>query len=161
MGNDTKKDKKSNSIAKNRRARFDYEIISKFEAGICLVGTEVKSLRGFAVRLEDAHVEVAQSGEVKIFNLYIGEYLNAGPKIQHKPKRSRDLLLHKAEIKKIASAVQKKGMTVVALSIYFNNWGLVKVEIALAKGKTGVDKRSAIKTREWNISKQRILKNYN
>ena len=148
------------TIANNRRAKFDYEILDTFEAGIALVGTEVKALRNGAVKLDDAHAQECSDG-IEIVNLYIPEYTKAGPQQQHSTKRARKLLLHKREINKILGSIAKEGMTAVPLKMYFNDRGLAKMLLGLGKGKRTVDKRATIKEREWNIDKQRIMKEYN
>lgn len=145
-----------NLIAQNRRARYDYEILEKFEAGIVLEGTEVKSLRLHSVSLKESHV-MDQENELFLVNVNIPHYQFAG-KIQHDQKRSRKLLLRKREINKILGNMKRKGFTVIPLQMYFNNRGLVKVEIALVQGKKQFDKRETIKKREWQRKKQRILK---
>ena len=161
MASKNKKNKvKDNTIATNNRARFDYEILDTYEAGIQLVGTEVKALRNGAVKLDDAHAQECSNG-IEIVNLYIPEYTKAGPRNQHSTKRARKLLLHKREINKILGSIAKQGMTAVPLKMYFNDKGLAKMLLGLGKGKKDFDKRAVIKEREWNISKNRILKDYN
>lgn len=145
------------TVADNRRARHDYTIEEKFEAGIALVGTEVKSLRMGQCTIKESHVG-PKAGEIWIFNLHIPEYSQAGPKMQHNPKRPRKLLLHKREMNKLLGAVQREGYTIVPLKLYFNSRGLAKIEIALAKGKKQYDKRETIKKRDWGKRKQRLLK---
>ena len=158
-----KKDKKSGmistnaTVADNRRARFDYAFEDKFEAGIMLVGTEVKSLRMGQCTIKEAHVG-PRGGEIWIFNLHIPEYQQAGPKMQHDTKRPRKLLLHKKEVDKLLGAVGREGYTIVPLRLFFNGRGLAKIEIALAKGKKLHDKRETIKKRDWSKQKQRLLK---
>ncbi|GJL84398.1 MAG: ssrA-binding protein [Micavibrio sp.] len=158
-----KKDKKSGmistnaTVADNRRARHDYTIEEKFEAGIMLVGTEVKSLRMGQCTIKEAHVG-PKAGEIWIFNLHIPEYQQAGAKMQHDPKRPRKLLLHKREVNKLLGAVNRDGYTLVPLRLFFNGRGLAKIEIALAKGKKEYDKRETIKKRDWGKQKQRLLK---
>ncbi len=158
-----KKDKKSGmistnqTVADNKRARFDYAVEDKFEAGIMLVGTEVKSLRMGQCTIREAHVG-PKAGEIWIFNLHIPEYQQAGPKMQHDPKRPRKLLLHKRETDKLLGAVNREGYTIVPLRLFFNGRGLAKIEIALAKGKKEHDKRETIKKRDWGKQKQRLLK---
>ncbi len=159
----SKKDKKSGMIstnkiiAENKKARFDYELLDKFEAGIMLKGTEVKSLRLGQCSIKESYVGT-KDGEIWIFNMNISEYSQAGTHLQHNPTRARKLLLHKREINKIMGAIARQGMTMVATKIYFNEHGKVKVEIALAKGKKQHDKREAEKKRDWGKQKQRLLK---
>lgn len=145
------------TVAENRRARFDYHIEDKFEAGIMLAGTEVKSLRLGQCSLNESHVGPMQ-GELYLFNAHIPEYQQAGRHLQHDPKRPRKLLLHQREIKKLLGATTRDGYTVVPLQLYFNKHGKAKLEIALAKGKKEHDKRETVKSRDWGREKQRIMK---
>ena len=157
----TKKKKGDSSlITQNRRARFDYEILTTYEAGIVLLGTEVKALRNGAIKLDDAHVQEVSHG-LEIVNLYIPEYNKAHSRQQHNTKRPRVLLLHKREIKKIASMLARDGLTMIPLKMFFNEKGFVKVLLGLGRGKKLVDRRQSIKSREWNIQQKRVLKNYN
>jgi len=144
-------------VADNKKARFDYELHDTFEAGIMLVGTEVKSLRLSQCSIKESYVG-PKNGEIWLFNANISEYSQAGPKMQHDPKRPRKLLLHKREIDKVLGAVAREGMTVVATKLYFDSRGRAKVEIALAKGKKMHDKRETEKKRDWGKQKQRLLK---
>lgn len=158
-------DNKSNEnfqiVAKNRRARFDYEIIDTLEVGIILAGSEVKSIRNGRVSINEAFIgTMADSDDLYLFNADISPYLQASYN-NHEPKRPRVLLLHKAQRVKFLNAIQKKGMTIIPLTMYFNHKGILKLSIALAKGKNLVDKRETIKKREWNIAESRILRNYN
>ncbi|MGH1378232.1 MAG: SsrA-binding protein SmpB [Alphaproteobacteria bacterium] len=145
------------TIADNKKARFDYEICDTFEAGIMLKGTEVKSLRLGQCSIKESYVG-PKDGELWIFNANISEYSQAGTHLQHHTTRPRKLLLHKREINKIAGSVAREGMTIVATRIYFNEHGKVKLEIALAKGKKQHDKRQTEKKRDWGKQKQRLLK---
>lgn len=145
------------TVADNRKARFDYEIGDIFEAGIMLSGTEVKSLRLGQCNLKESYVG-PKGGEIWIFNMNIPEYPQAGPKMNHEPQRARKLLLHKKEINKILGAVTREGMTIVANKIYFDSRGRAKIEIALAKGKKQHDKRETEKKRDWSKQKQRLLR---
>ena len=145
------------TVADNRKARFDYELFDTFEAGIMLKGTEVKSLRLGQCSIKESYVG-PKDGDIWLFNANIPEYPQAGPKMQHPPKRERKLLLHKREINKLMGAVGKNGMTIVANKIYFDSRGRVKIEIALAKGKKTHDKRETEKKRDWGKQKQRLLK---
>ena len=129
-------------IAKNRRAFFDYHVESRVEAGISLTGTEVKSLREGSAQLSDAYA-VGQHGELFLLNAQIPPYKAAGPLLNHEPKRTRKLLLHRREIDKLLEQQQKGGYALIPLSLYFKD-GRVKVEIGVAKGKRTADKRDAI-----------------
>ncbi|MBN9000086.1 MAG: SsrA-binding protein SmpB [Rhizobiales bacterium] len=142
--------------ADNRRARFDYEIGQTFEAGIQLTGTEVKSLRGGRSTIGESYA-AEKGGEVWLYNAYIPEYLEAN-RFNHETRRPRKLLLHKKEIGRLAVAVQREGMTIVPLKIFFNDRGRAKVEIALARGKKLHDKRASEKERDWNREKGRLLR---
>jgi len=145
------------TVADNRKVRFDYEVGDTFEAGIMLKGTEVKSLRLGQCNIKESHV-APKNGEILIFNMNIPEYQQASPKMQHEPQRPRKLLLHKREVNKILGAVSREGMTIVANKIYFDSNGRVKLEISLAKGKKLHDKRETEKKRDWGKQKQRLLR---
>jgi len=147
---------KQKIVAENRKARFDYFIEDKFEAGLALSGTEVKSLRGGEGSIAESYAEV-RGGEVWLVNANIPEYSH-GNRLNHEPKRPRKLLLHEREVERMFGAVERKGMTLVPLSIYFNSRGRAKVELALAKGKQAHDKRATIKDRDWKRDKARILR---
>lgn len=134
-----------NVVATNRRARHDYEILSVYQAGIALAGSEVKSLRAGKVSLGDAYA-VAENGEIFLTNLHIPPY-DKNTTTPLDPRRRRKLLLHRAEINRISRAVAQKGVTIVPLRIYFDR-GLAKVEIALARGKKKYDKREKIKAKD-------------
>ncbi|HZU63715.1 MAG TPA: SsrA-binding protein SmpB [Novosphingobium sp.] len=149
---------KKKTVAENRRARFDYFIDDTFEAGIALTGTEVKSLRFGEGSIAEAYAEV-KNGEVWLVNANVPEFSH-GNRFNHEPKRPRKLLLHAREIDKLTGAVERKGMTLVPLSVYFNGRGRAKVELALAKGKNVADKRATIKERDWKRDQQRILRDY-
>ena len=133
-------------ITQNRRARFDYHIESKVECGIALTGTEVKSLRENSAQLSDAYA-IGKGGELFLFNAQIPPYKPAGVLSNHEPKRTRKLLLHRREIDRLQEAQQKSGFALIPLSMYFKD-GRVKVELGVAKGKTGVDKRDSIAERD-------------
>jgi len=133
-------------IAKNRRAFFDYHVESRVEAGISLTGTEVKSLREGSAQLSDAYA-VGQHGELFLLNAQIPPYKAAGPLLNHEPKRTRKLLLHRREIDKLLEQQQKGGYALIPLSLYFKD-GRVKVEIGVAKGKRAADKRDSIAERD-------------
>jgi SsrA-binding protein len=132
-------------VARNRRARFEFDLLDKLEAGIVLTGTEVKSLRTGKASLEEAYASIDRD-EVWLHGCDIPEYLQAN-RMNHKPKRPRKLLLHRSEIEKVASKATDRGMTLVPLQIYFKN-GIAKVEISVAKGRKTYDKRDAIKKQD-------------
>ncbi|QRG05836.1 SsrA-binding protein SmpB [Xanthobacter dioxanivorans] len=142
--------------ADNRRARFDFEIGETFEAGIALTGTEVKSLRTGKATIGESYAAQKQ-GEMWLYNAYIPEYLEAN-RFNHETRRPRKLLLHKRQIAKLGQAVEREGMTVVAMKIYFNDRGRAKVELALARGKKAHDKREASKERDWARDKARLMR---
>jgi SsrA-binding protein len=143
-------------IADNRKARYHYEIGQAFEAGIMLMGTEVKSLRGGKATIGESYASV-EHDEVFLINAYIPEYLQAN-RFNHETKRPRKLLLHRREIDRLISAVTREGMTIVPLKMFFNDKGRAKVEIALAKGKKLHDKRETEKKRDWDREKGRLLR---
>ena len=143
--------------ADNRRARYNYEIGETFEAGLMLAGTEVKSLRSGKATIAESYAAVERSGEIYLVHATIPEYLQ-GNRFNHEPKRPRKLLLHAREIVKLAQGVEREGMTIVPLKIYFNDKGRAKIEIALARGKKLHDKRDTEKQRDWNREKSRLLK---
>lgn len=149
------KDTHHNSI-QNRKARFNYEILETYEAGIVLTGTEVKSLRQGKANIVDAHAGEME-GDMYLFNLYIAEY-SGGNRFNHETRRPRKLLLHKNEINRLLGKVQTKGLTLIPLSIYFNRKGFAKVSLGLGKGKKLHDKRATEKEREWQRDKARALK---
>jgi SsrA-binding protein len=151
-----KKKTSANIAAQNRKARHDYFIEENFEAGIMLSGSEVKSLRAGRATITEAYAS-AEYDELFLVNAYIPEYESART-VNHDPKRSRKLLMHRREIDKMQNAVNRKGMTLVALSIYFNDNGLAKVDLGLAKGKQLHDKRQDIKERDWKRNKARLLR---
>ncbi|MDR1034681.1 MAG: SsrA-binding protein SmpB [Holosporales bacterium] len=147
--------------AKNKKAKFNYEILETLEAGIILTGSEVKSLRAGRVSINEAFIgSKSDTNDLFLFNADISIY-NQASYNNHEPRRPRILLLHKIQRNRFLNAIQKKGMTIVPLTMYFNHNGLIKISIALAKGKNVVDKREAIKTRDWNLEKVRVLKNFN
>ena len=143
-------------VAQNRRAHFDYEIGEKFIAGLQLTGTEVKSLRLGHANITDAY-GVEKNGELYISNMFIAEYTCKGYE-SHVEKRDRKLLLNKKEVIKIIGELSRKGATLVAIRLFFNEKGLAKLEIGLGRGKKLYDKRETIKERDWNREKQRLLK---
>jgi SsrA-binding protein len=147
---------KIKTVAENRRARYDFFLTDKFEAGIALTGTEVKSLRFGEGNIADSYAEV-KDGNVWLVNANIPEFSH-GNRYNHEPKRPRKLLLNTREINKLYAAVMRQGMTVVPLSIYFNDRGRAKVEIALAKGKKAPDKRATEKERDWKREQGRVMR---
>ncbi len=147
---------KVKTVAENRRARYDFFIDEKFEAGIALTGTEVKSLRFGEGTIAESYAEV-KDGQIWLINANIPEFSH-GNRNNHEPKRPRKLLLNNREINKMYGGVMRKGMTLVPLSIYFNGRGRAKVEIALAKGKKAPDKRATEKERDWKKEQGRIMR---
>jgi SsrA-binding protein len=142
-------------VARNRRARHDYELLERVEAGIVLTGTEVKSLRGGRANLEDAYAEVSD-GEIWLIGCDIPEYVQAN-RMNHVPKRPRKLLLHRREIVKLDNKTGEKGMTIVPLSIYFKK-GMAKVELSTARGRKTFDKREALKKKDAKRDIDRALR---
>ena len=143
-------------IAENRKARFNYEIGEVVEAGIALTGTEVKSLRSGKATIAESYAD-ARGGEIWLVNANISEYLQGG-RFNHAPKRLRKLLLHRRQINKLTGAVEREGMTIVPLRLYFNDRGRAKIEIALARGKKLHDKRETEKKRSWERERGRLLR---
>jgi SsrA-binding protein len=143
-------------VADNRKARFNYEIGETFEAGIMLTGTEVKSLRVGKATIGESYADT-KGGELWLVNSNIPEYLQGG-RFNHAPKRPRKLLLHKRQLHKLAGAVEREGMTIVPLKLYFNEKGRAKVELALARGKKLHDKRETEKKRDWKREQGRLLR---
>ncbi len=146
-------------VTQNKKAIFNYFIEERFEAGIILKGSEVKSLRQNKVSIEDSHA--ANSGnEVFLYNSHIAEYDKAN-QFNHESRRPRKLLLHSKEIKKIIGKIRLKGYTLIALSLYFNNKNVAKVELGLAKGKKLYDKRESLKEKDWKRDQGRIIRDKN
>ena len=144
-------------VADNRKARYHYEIGEAFEAGMVLTGTEVKSLRTGRSTIAESYASVDSHGELWLVNATIPEY-HAGNRFNHEPKRLRKLLLKHREIVRLSHGVQREGMTIVPLKLFFNDRGRAKIEIALAKGKQLHDKRETEKQRDWNREKSRLMK---
>lgn len=144
-------------ITENRRARFEYQLSDTFEAGIQLTGTEVKSLRQGQANIAESYVGI-ENGDLVLINANIPEYQQAGPFYNHEPRRPRRLLMHKKEIARLAQAVDRQGMTIVPLRLYFNDRGLVKLQIAVAQGKKVHDKRETERKRDWQRQKARLLR---
>lgn len=143
-------------VSDNRRARYDYEILQAFEAGIELKGSEVKSLRTGHTNLAEAYAAM-KNGELWLINSNIPEYREAN-RFNHEPKRPRKLLLHASEINKLSSGVLKEHLTIIPLKMFFNPRGRVKVDIALARGKKLHDKRETIKERSWDRERARLMR---
>ena len=147
-------------IANNKKAFFEYFILEKIEAGIQLTGDEVKSLRKGKASIKEAYAE-AKKGQLYLINSDISKYEKASNYSNLDSKRVRKLLVHKKQISKLQGKIEKDGLTIVPLKLYFNNKGIAKVEIAVAKGKKLYDKREVKKKKDWNIQKKRLLKNIN
>ncbi len=143
-------------IADNRKARYAYAIDETLEAGIMLMGSEVKSLRSGKTTIGESYAH-AKDGELWLVNSYIPEYLQAN-RMNHEPKRTRKLLVHKREAAKLAAAIQREGMTLIPLKLYFNARGKAKIELGVAKGKKLHDKRATEKDRDWARDKARLLR---
>ncbi|MES1203564.1 MAG: SsrA-binding protein SmpB [Pseudomonadota bacterium] len=143
-------------VAENRRARFDYLIEEVIEAGIQLLGTEVKALRAGRANIAESYAS-AEKGELWLINSYIPEYAPAA-QFNHEPRRRRKLLVRGRELSKLTNAVDREGRTLAPLKLYFNERGIAKIEIALAKGKKAHDKRAATKDREWKRQQSRLLR---
>lgn len=145
---------------KNKKARFEYELLDKFTAGIVLAGTEIKSIRYGKASISESFCEFNEKGELFVINMQIDEYSHASH-FNHKPKAERKLLLNKRELKKLQKEVKTSGLTIVPLTLFLNDRGLAKIQIALAKGKKLYDKRESIKDRDNKRNLDRIKKNYN
>ncbi len=143
-------------IAQNRRARFDYFIDDNIEAGIMLLGSEVKSLRGGKASIQEAYAGEME-GELYLFNAHIPEYSHAGYQ-SHEPRRPRKLLVHRRERDRLLGAVKRQGVTLVPVSLYFNKRGIAKLDIGLARGKRQHDKRETSKQRDWQREKARVMR---
>lgn len=143
-------------IAENRRARFDFEILSTLEAGLVLSGTEVKSLRANQSNIAESYASF-ENGEFWLINSYIPEYTQ-GNRFNHDPRRLRKLLVSRREMGRLFNSVSRDGMTIVPLKLYFNDRGRVKLELAVARGKKLHDKRQTEKMRDWNREKSRLLR---
>jgi SsrA-binding protein len=145
------------TVAENRRARYDYFILETFEAGVVLAGTEVKSLRKGQASLNESYAGEIQ-GELFLINAHVPEYTQAGSKAQHEVRRPRKLLLHRKEVDKLLGSIRREGMTIVPISIFFNERGMAKVSLGLAKGKKQHDKRETEKKRDWQREKSRLMR---
>ena len=155
MAEKTERQKAERLLADNRKALHDYEILESFEAGVALLGTEVKSIRQGRVNLRDSYARV-EGGEIWAFNVHISPYTHRGY-VDHEPLRKRKLLLHKAEIRKLIGRTVEKGLTLVPLRMYFKN-GHVKLAVGLARGKKSHDKRETIKRREVDRETRAAIK---
>jgi SsrA-binding protein len=142
--------------AQNRRARYDYHILDTLEAGLVLTGSEVKSLREGHASIAEAYA-AADKGELWLVNAHIPEWKSA-TRFNHEPRRARKLLVHRKELNRLAGAVKREGVTLVPISIYFNEKGRAKCEIGLAKGKKKGDKRETEKARDWQRDKARLMR---
>ena len=151
-----KSDPNNKVAAENRKARFAYEVIDTYEAGLALTGTEVKSLRGGHANIAESYASM-EGGEIWLINSYLPEYLQAN-RFNHEPRRPRKLLLHRKEINRLTGAVERQGMTLIPLKLYFNERGRAKLQLALAKGKKLHDKRDTEKKRDWDREKGRLLR---
>ena len=146
----------SSTIALNKKARHDYFIEDRFEAGLALQGWEVKGLRAGNVQLTESYI-IIDKGEAWLFGFHIAPLLSASTHVTPDPTRSRKLLLHRRELDKLIGAVERKGFTLVPLALYWKG-GRAKLEIALARGKQSHDKRTSEKNRDWDRQKQRLLR---
>ena len=144
----------------NKKARFEYELIDQYTAGIVLTGTEIKSIRNSKASLTESFCEFNEKGELFAINMYVEEYLY-GTRFNHKPRNSRKLLLNKKELKKIEKEVKNKGLTIVPLRLFINDNGYAKLQISLARGKKLYDKRETIKDRDNKRILDRIKKKFN
>ncbi|MFM1807636.1 MAG: hypothetical protein RLZZ242_361 [Bacteroidota bacterium] len=151
---------KTSVSIKNKRARFDFELIDTYVAGIVLAGTEIKSIRASKARITESFCEFNEQGELFVVNMHIDPYAH-GTYNNHLPKASRKLLLQKRELQKLHREVSQKGMTIVPLALFINAAGRAKIEIALAKGKKNFDKRETLKERENKRNLDRIKKQHN
>jgi SsrA-binding protein len=145
-------------LSDNRKARFLYDILETYEAGIQLMGTEVKSIRAGKVNLQDGYALI-RNGEAWLLNVHISPYTSSSQYFNHDPRRTRKLLLHRQEIRKLIGKVEQQGLTLVPLKLYLKR-GLVKISIGLAKGKKLHDKREDLKRRQDQREIQRVMKNY-
>ena len=152
-----KKDDDRKVVAENRKARYAYAIDGTLEAGMMLLGSEVKALRAGKATIAESYAQV-KDGEIYLINAYIPEYTMAN-RFNHEPKRPRKLLVRKTEIKKLAAASQREGMTLVPLRVYFTPKGTAKIELGIAKGKKLHDKRETEKARDWARDKARLMRN--
>lgn len=148
----------SGQIAQNKRARFDYEILEEFEAGLVLTGTEVKSLRMGRANINDAHA-AEKDGGLWLLNMQISPY-EMGNRFNHEERRPRQCLLHKRQINKLLGAIRIKGLTIIPIKMYFNDRGIAKILLGLGKGKKSFEKRESIKERDWERQKAQIVRKF-
>jgi SsrA-binding protein len=151
-----KKERPIKVVAENRKARFNYSIENTIEAGVMLTGTEVKSARSGKTTIAESYAD-SKDGEIWLVNANIPEYLQAN-RFNHEPKRPRKLLLHRKEINRLIGSIEREGMTLIPLKMYFNERGKIKLQLALAKGKKLHDKRDTEKKRDWAREKGRLLR---
>ncbi|TIV24840.1 MAG: SsrA-binding protein SmpB [Mesorhizobium sp.] len=151
-----KADPNNRTVAENRKARFSYEVLDTIETGLVLTGTEVKSLRQGQANIQESYAS-AEGGEIWLINSYLPEYLQAN-RFNHEPRRRRKLLVSKREMAKLSQSVEREGMTLVPLKIYFNDRGRAKLLLAIVRGKKLHDKRETEKQRDWSREKGRLLK---
>ena len=151
-----KADSNSRTVAENRKARFSYEVVDTYEAGLALTGTEVKSLRQGQANIQESYAS-AEGSEIWLINAYVPEYTQ-GNRFNHEPRRKRKLLLKKKEMARLTQAVQREGMTMVPLKIYFNERGRAKLLLALARGKKLHDKRESLKKADTQLAISRALR---
>lgn len=152
----SKRDDGTTLIAENRKARHEYFITDSWEAGVMLLGSEVKSLRVGQTNIAESYASI-EAGGIWLINSYIAEYKGASL-FQHEPRRKRKLLMHVSEITKLKLAIERKGMTIVPLEMYFNAKGIAKMKIGLAEGKKLHDKRETEKKRDWDREKARVMR---
>jgi SsrA-binding protein len=152
-----KKEDGNKTVAENRKARHEYFVTDTYEAGLQLLGTEVKSLRKGQSNIGESYASF-EDGGLWLINSYIPEHQSSGRFFQHEPRRKRKLLMRKPELHKLAIAVERKGMTIVPLELYFNKRGIAKLRLALAEGKKLHDKRDAEKKRDWQREKARLMR---
>ncbi|MBK8458340.1 MAG: SsrA-binding protein SmpB [Phyllobacteriaceae bacterium] len=150
------KDKRARAVAENRKARFNYEVLDTLESGLALTGTEVKSLRTGQANIAESYASI-EGGELWLINSWLPEYLQ-GNRFNHEPRRRRKLLVKKKELVRLAKGVERDGMTLVPLKIYFNDKGRAKLLLAVARGKKLHDKRETEKTRDWERQKSRLMR---
>jgi SsrA-binding protein len=151
-----KADPNSKVAVENRKARFNYEVLDTLETGLVLSGTEVKALRGGHANIQESYASF-EGGEIWLINSYLPEYLQAN-RFNHEPRRRRKLLVSKREMARLSQSIEREGMTLVPLKIYFNDKGRAKLLLAIARGKKLHDKRETEKQRDWNREKGRLLK---